>query len=140
MSGNFTKVPNEYIRDPQITSAEFRVLVSILSYGYGNNPSFPSQNIVSQDIGLSTRAIRYSLKSLSKKGYISYKRRGFNKSNVYDFLRVGKDISPITGNPFPPNKTNNKTNNNIYKEVDVKAKMAGMTVIKDILERKNLLK
>lgn len=140
MNGNYTKVPNEYIRDPSITSSEFRVLVSILSYGYGNHPSFPSQDTIAQDIGLTTRAIRYNLKSLIKKGLISYKRRGFNKSNVYNFPRVGKDISSITGDSFPPKKTNNKTNNNVYKETEVETKTVGMTTIKNILKEKGILK
>lgn len=133
---NYTKVPNEFIYDPELTAAEFRVLTAFLSFSWGDNASFPTQETVSRRIGVSTRAIRYSLEKLSKKGYVVYEKRGFNKSNQYNFPTLGKDSSQIKGSPLPDNKTINNINNNLNEEETRK----GMESIMETLKRKGILK
>lgn len=120
LNENFTMVPNSIIRNPKITNAEFRIYVTFSSYGYGDNDSFVSQKLVANVLGITTRAIRYSLKSLKNKCYIGYKRRGFNKSNVYSFPTDRKDISSDSGKQLPHNNTNNKTSNNYINEEETR--------------------
>ncbi|KKS62596.1 MAG: hypothetical protein UV28_C0008G0016 [Candidatus Collierbacteria bacterium GW2011_GWE2_42_48] len=136
IKSNYTKIPNNYIYDPELTASEFRVLAAFLSFSWGNNASFPTQDTVSKRIGVSTRAIRYSLETLSKKGYIDYKRRGFNKSNQYNFPTLGKDSSQIKGSPLPANKTINNTSNYLNEEETSK----GMESIRETLKKKGIFK
>lgn len=133
---NYTKVPNEYLYDPDLTASEFRVLTALLSFGWENNPSFPSQEIVSEKLGISPRAIRYTIKKLSDKGYISFKRRGFNKSNEYTFLTLGKSPSSDMGSALPANNTIKKTMKNINEE----DRSIGMKSIRETLSKKGILK
>jgi len=147
---DYTKLPNKYIFDSNISHAEFRVLAAIMSFGYGNNPSFPSQNRLSDRLGISTRTIRAHTASLKEKGFLKFKRRGFNKSNIYNFPQSGNTTSsrehkshptrkvvkypPIKEGRVPHNNTINKTTNNSYKE-----EREGMESLRDTLKRKGIV-
>ncbi|MDC0449056.1 helix-turn-helix domain-containing protein [bacterium] len=128
---NFTKVPNEWVYDPNLTSGEFRTLVALLSFGFADNPSFPSQQTVADKIGKTARTICAHVKTLRKKGYLMAKRRGFNKSNQYNFLSVRKKSSHMRGKNLPHNNTSNKTNNNI--SINAGDKRKGMQHIREVL-------
>lgn len=131
---NYTKIPNEIIYDSKITSAEFRTYVAFLSFGWGNNAIYPSQATVAKRIGLTDRAVRNHLKSLKEKGYVIYKRRGFNMSNVYNFLTERNNPSSIVGTTTPDKQTSNKTINNHNMEISSKK----LESIKDIIKRKEM--
>lgn len=127
---DFTMIPNNIIRNPKITNAEFRIYVAFKSYGYGDNDSFPSQKTVAEALGITTRALRYSLKSLKDKCRINYKRRGFNKSNVYSFPTGRKDTSSQNGIQLPHNNTKNNTSNNYINEEETRK---GLQQIRDLM-------
>jgi len=129
-NSNFTQIPNELIYDPNVTPSEFRVCAALLSFGYGANPIFPSQALVSKKIGVSDRTVRYKISSLKKKGYLTYNRRGFNKSNQYNFLSNRKEASFIRGTNFPPKNTSNNTNNKFINEEGTRR---GMQHIREIM-------
>lgn len=125
---NFIKLA-EVIRNNRLHPLQKALLVDILLYAGVSGDAFPSQDTLANDLGYTTRSIRYALDMLYAANLVRRKRRGFGKSNIYfineelyfhNNKEVGSQISSHQGNtnpdqsstPFPPNEThvNNSSN------------------------------
>lgn len=116
---NFKKM-TEVIRDNWLRPIDKLLLVDLLLYAGTSGEAFPSQQTLANDLGCSTRQIRYSLDVLCAASLVERKRRGFAKSNIYflneelHFLNdkgnrntssshLGNKVPNNSGTPLPPN-------------------------------------
>lgn len=133
---NFAQVANAIIRNKDLSDGAFRVFCELLSHRYNNGRVFPSHNTMAKDIGVDVRTIRNHIKQLKILGLVSWKKRGFSKSNEYiindekyftneyinaedSFILNRKKISQNIGKNFQTNniKEENKKNNKSWKEI-----------------------
>lgn len=76
----FTKIPNQLIRNNRISSSALRLVAAIMSY----NPSYPSYSKLSKNTGLCRETISSSLKELVAWGIVDYiQGNSFKNSNKY---------------------------------------------------------
>ena len=86
MKKDFTQIPNILIKDPNISDAEFRTYVVLLSFKYGERGRvFPSYNTIAKIRYKSEKSIQCHIRALTDYGVMSHSRRGFNKTNEYFF-------------------------------------------------------
>lgn len=118
---NFKKLA-EVVRNKRFNPLQKILLVNILLYAGVSGDAFPSQQTLADDLGYTTRSIRYGLDMLYAAGLLKRKRRGFAKSNIYlineelyfrSEADKNNDISSQSGinipnyssTPLPPNVT-----------------------------------
>ena len=56
----------------------------LLRYAWQNDYCYPSQELVAQNMGVTSRSLITYLKELQKVGWITVERRGQSKSNIYE--------------------------------------------------------
>jgi DNA-binding MarR family transcriptional regulator len=79
----FTKIPNEIIWVPELTSSEFRVYATLRSF----SPCFAGYGSLKKMMGLSLATISNAINSLERKGLIRVDRGGLNRGpNQYHIL------------------------------------------------------
>jgi hypothetical protein len=90
-----TFVFRKVMQDKTIPSGAKLVLYNLINRLGGKNFSFPSQNTIATDIGLTERQVRNHLVLLRKIGILSWSRSAFNpktnknlNSNRYDLSRI----------------------------------------------------
>ena len=94
--GGFTQVPNFLLKSKKLSSGDKLTFAMLLSYAWQNDYSFPGQQRLAQDLGLSDRSVRTHLKSLEVNGLLAIKRRGQGKTNIYELnLTVRGTRKPI---------------------------------------------
>ncbi|KKQ92221.1 MAG: hypothetical protein UU16_C0035G0034 [Candidatus Woesebacteria bacterium GW2011_GWA2_40_7] len=83
------------MQDKNIPPGAKLVLYNLISRLGGKNYSFPSQERIAKDIGLSARQVRNHLVALRRRGLITWKRGAFNpktkgklNSNQYDLSEL----------------------------------------------------
>jgi DNA-binding MarR family transcriptional regulator len=83
------------MQDKTIPSGAKLVLYNLKSRLGGKNYSFPSQETIAKDIGLTARQVRNHLALLRKRGILTWKRSAFNpktksrlNSNQYDLSAI----------------------------------------------------
>jgi biotin operon repressor len=54
-----------------------------LSYAWHNDYCFPGQEKLAADIGVTRQSVNTFIKGLERKGFLSIKRRGLGKTNLY---------------------------------------------------------
>lgn len=79
----FTQIPNAILEDVNLNDGDKITYALLLGYGWDTNSCFPGQETLAQRQGKKVRSIRDHLKNLEKKGWITIKQRGFNKTNQY---------------------------------------------------------
>src|SRR5438552_18820098 len=82
--GGFTQVPNFLLKSKTLSSGDKMTFAMLLSYAWQNDYSFPGQQRLAQDLGLSDRSVRTHLKSLEVNGLLAIRRRGQGKTNIYE--------------------------------------------------------
>lgn len=82
-AGGFTQVPNFLFNDKRLSLAARFIYGKLLSYAWNNDQVFPGQETMAREIGMSKRALVTAMSKLEKVGYLSVKRRGLGKTNVY---------------------------------------------------------
>ncbi|AFM27730.1 helix-turn-helix domain-containing protein [Desulfomonile tiedjei] len=106
MVGNFTQVPNEIVKNPDLTLGEKAMWTILKSFDFGHGDIFPSLATLSSESGLSEKQVRRIIKSLEQKGYVEIIQR-FNKSNIYVLHSTPSNInselasSQIRESPLP---------------------------------------
>ena len=98
----FAIVPNEAISDPELTPAEFKVLVALYSFRDSNaDTCWPSLDSLAARAGYkeSTEVSKITGR-LSKKGWVEKKKLGFDKPNSYklgvpDRLRITSEDAQV---------------------------------------------
>jgi hypothetical protein len=84
----FGQIPQQLLRDPEIQPAAKGLFGLLHTYSQHKSllkkpTTFVSQARLAGDMGLHINTIGRILKHLKEKGWLSIKRRGLNKSNVY---------------------------------------------------------
>lgn len=97
------------IRDPQVSRGAKVVLLDLLLYAGVDNNTFPSEDLLARDLGITARQIRNLLNELRLNGVISWQRNETGRSNRYTFdeeiyyRNTRKVFSHKTGSGFPFN-------------------------------------
>jgi hypothetical protein len=96
----FTQIPNALFC-LSLDTQEKVVFFALLSYKWDNQDCWPSQARLSRDTGVPQRTLIRVLKRLAEKMIISYKRRGYGKTNRYEFLdqNIMEMIARLMGAP-----------------------------------------
>ena len=81
----FTSIRNEVV--VELKAHLFRTYSYLLSKDYNNKGIFHSQETMAKELGVSIRTIQRHLKELKELGYITFRRRGFNQTNIYHMLK-----------------------------------------------------
>lgn len=131
---NFKKLA-EVIRNNKLSPLQKVLILDILLYAGVSGDAFPSQQTLADDLGYTTRSVRYAMDMLYAAGLVKKKRRGFAKSNIYFiseelYFRSGADksdnISSQSGTnipnhsstPLPPNVTQLNNSSNDLSEAE----------------------
>jgi len=88
----FTQVPNHVLRSGHITPGGKLAYAMLLSYAWQNDFCFPGQERLAKDMGVTDRSVRTYLQELEKKGFLTIKRQGLGKPNLYE-LDVSKNAT-----------------------------------------------
>lgn len=79
----FTQVPNHMLRSSRISPGAKLAYTMLLSYAWQNDYCFPGQDRLSRDIGVSERSVRSYLQELEAKEFLTIKRQGQGRPNLY---------------------------------------------------------
>jgi DNA-binding MarR family transcriptional regulator len=101
----FTQIPHSIIFEPRLTSAEFRIIVLLISF----NPTFPSHRNIAKWTGLNKDTVNRVLQGLRKKNVLAWKRgNSYGRNNEYRLNPQGnwfkEDCTDFT--PQTTRKTN----------------------------------
>lgn len=87
----FTQVPNFILENEKISTGAKLTYAMMLRYAWSDTKCFPGQKTLADDAGMGQRSVVRYIKELEDKGFITIKRRGLGKVNVYELhLRVKK--------------------------------------------------
>lgn len=81
--GGFTQVPNYILKSQKLTVGEKLTFAMFLSYAWHNDYCFPGQDKLGTDLGVTRQSINTFIKGLERKGFLTIKRRGLGKTNLY---------------------------------------------------------
>lgn len=140
MYKGFTQIENDIIKDTRITDSEFRTYLVLRSYKYGElGEVYPSQKRIGIDRGLTSRSVIKHLQSLASKGYISYSRRGYNLTNLYEF--TGEEIfTSVVKKASSSHRTNLHSNNTELNNTDTKNMETHSRIIDEIRKKHHFLR
>lgn len=80
----YTLIPNYVLRTEKVSGYAKLVYAILLSYAWGNkNSSFPGQETLAKDSGISLSSVKRALNELQNQNFITVIRRGLNRTNVY---------------------------------------------------------
>lgn len=80
----FTLIPNYILHTDGLSAYSKLVYAMLLSYAWGNkNSSFPGQETLAKDCGISRRSVINAIQELERQGFITVMRRGQGKTNLY---------------------------------------------------------
>jgi len=83
VADGFTQVPNFILKNDALTVGEKITFAMFLSYAWHNERCFPGQEKLAHDIGVTRQSVNTFIKGLEKKGFLTIKRRGLGKTNIY---------------------------------------------------------
>lgn len=87
----FTQLPNYVLKDKKLSFGARLAYAVLLSYAWQEDSCFPGQERMAKDLGTTDRSIRTFLNELKEQGFITWKRQGLNKTNIYYIL----DFKPL---------------------------------------------
>jgi hypothetical protein len=79
----FTQVPNHLLESKKISPGAKLVYAMLLKYAWQNDSCFPGQERLAEDMGVTDRSVRTYIQELTKCDFLSVKRRGQGKPNLY---------------------------------------------------------
>lgn len=82
-SVGFAQVSYVILRDTRLSLGAKLVYQILLSYAMQKGECFPGQDRIADDIGINVRTVREHLTELKNFGLISYRKRGFARTNLY---------------------------------------------------------
>ena len=87
----FTQVPNFILKSDAISPGGKLAYAMLLHYAWQNNYCFPGQERLAKDMGAGKRSVIRFMAELERAGFISVKRRGLGRTNLYQlFLQPAK--------------------------------------------------
>ncbi len=87
----FTQLPNYVLKSNELSPGAKLAYAVLLSYAWEKDSCFPGQDRMGKDLGVGRQAVNGYLQELKKYKFISWKRRGLGKTNIYYIL----DYKPI---------------------------------------------
>ncbi|MEP3422882.1 MAG: helix-turn-helix domain-containing protein [Erythrobacter sp.] len=91
-SRGFTQVPNFILENEKLSVGAKMTYAMMLRYAWANDHCFPGQKTLAKDAGMGARSVVRYIKELEDTGFITIKRRGLGKVNIYELrMRVKKD-------------------------------------------------
>jgi predicted transcriptional regulator len=79
----FAQISHLITEDRLLSDLAVRVYLALLKYAMNKNYCFPGQDKLAETIGKSRSSIFRGLNELRNRGLVSWKTRGFNKTNLY---------------------------------------------------------
>ena len=79
----FTQVPNHLLESNKISPGAKLVYAMLLKYAWQNDCCFPGQERLASDMGVTDRSVRSYIQELTKHDFLTVKRRGQGKPNLY---------------------------------------------------------
>ena len=80
----FTQVPNHVLESGKLSPGAKLTFAMLLKYAWQNDYCFPGQERLAKDMGAGVRSIIRHLQELETAEYITIKRRGLGKPNIYE--------------------------------------------------------
>ena len=141
---NYTIIPNEVLERSELSIIERYLFCVLLKFCGKDDFCFPSQQTLSQILGISDRHIRTLLARLEELGLIHKIHHGWNRSNTYfvsKSLSIDRNCSsyPIRS-MFPLQQGTALPTKNTYLKGKGKRSLKGLESTRDILIRKGLIK
>jgi hypothetical protein len=82
--GGFTQVPNFILVSQKISVGAKLTYAMLLKYAWQNDYCFPGQEKLADDMGAGKRSVVRWIKELEDADFLTVKRRGLGKSNLYE--------------------------------------------------------
>lgn len=101
LSKGFTAIPRTILRDPSLSRNAKCLYALLLDYAWQTGSCFPGQQRLCEDLGISENTLRKDLNELKYRKLISWKQRGYSKTNIYYIL----EISPSKIEVHEPQKS-----------------------------------
>ncbi|WP_417335926.1 helix-turn-helix domain-containing protein [Halobacteriovorax marinus] len=122
---NFTQIPNELIRDPNLDPKAKALYMYLASL----NPCFPSYKSIMEALGIKGKStVKKLIDILIDNGWADYISGGFNKPNIYKVHWSKKctvaspENGPITVQKVDSNNTNINTKPSLDDELEERMK------------------
>lgn len=82
-SKGFTQVPNHILENEKLSPGAKLTYTMLLKYAWQNDFCFPGQDRLAKDMGTSRQTANKNIKELEKNKWITIKRQGQGKPNIY---------------------------------------------------------
>lgn len=86
----FTQVPNHVLVSDRISPGAKLAYAMLLKYAWQNDYCFPGQERLATDMGVTRQSANSYIQELQKGAFISIKRRGQGKTNLYELNLTAK--------------------------------------------------
>jgi len=87
----FTQVPNFILENDNLSVGAKLTYAMMLRYAWAKDHCFPGQKTLATDAGMGVRSVVRYINELEERGFITIKRRGLGKVNIYELrMRVKK--------------------------------------------------
>lgn len=152
----FTQIPNIVLTDSSLSTSARLLYTLLLKHAWGSKDMvYPGQAKLAKEVGCSERHIKRLLNELKKANLVTWKRRGFNKTNIYTLKKISStrldrtsmsshdrtSMSPQLGHPVPTKKTKKKKTKNNNTKRERKLSHSEITsILEENLKRKLTLK
>lgn len=82
--GGFTQVPNFILVSEKVSVGAKLTYAMLLKYAWQDDYCFPGQEKLAEDMGAGKRSVVRWIKELEEADFLTVKRRGLGKSNIYE--------------------------------------------------------
>lgn len=82
-AAGFTQVPNVILKSAELSVGAKLAYAMLLSYAWQKDSCFPGQEALAEDMGAGRRSVVRYIEELERQGFLSIKRQGLGKVNIY---------------------------------------------------------
>jgi hypothetical protein len=95
----FSMLPISIIKDADTSATAFRVYAALATYANSDKRCWPGVRRLAGDIGVNEKTVRRAIADLKDRGWLSVRRRGFKKTNVYTLFAepLNSDRTRVSG-------------------------------------------
>lgn len=79
----YTQVPNHVLESAKVSPGAKLSYAMLLKYAWQDDFCFPGQDRLANDMGVTRQSVNSYIKELEKKDFLSIKRQGQGKPNIY---------------------------------------------------------